>query len=1315
MDGVRAGVFGLLVALLFPSGCAQEVGLIDRTQPGLMKKSVLEGEWLLRRTVIDVPYDAGYTFIGESEDAMRVTFDVQKDFLIVMRSHPLVENTPDSTPVAVFAIKKHADILREYNAATGEQSNVLVENTTDRAWYERDFIRVDWSKNLVTNFSFWIEQLEQEPVGFFVEDAADENRPLLGVKESNGGWRDYQSSQAIQGLESADYLDVVTKMFVKPETFLVEDWDGSLLIEPACWYYLNYDCAPGIITIRSAFLKVDASTTDYEPLSFPDNSVARDKEGKPIRVKWNAQGDRERITKEDEILRGDASAGNRGDSSPDNPYGTDDGSVVRLPFFDKFGYFRTERFGYDEAYGEVHSDRIFLINRWNIWEKSHDETGALLPYAERGYRPIVYYLSPDFPAGMRASAQSVIDQWNDSLRETVRELTGVAPPRLFELRDNTRNVDAETGALKRRGEVIGDLRYSHLYLVSEPTRAGLLGYGPAAADPMTGEIVAADAYIYGAVAKEVAAKGRDIVELMNGKLSPEEFALGENIKQYLATLKAGGSSSAKPSRKAIEAFADSHRGAAPPKPSGARSKFAPKGPSKPGDFKMKGIEKLKRPAGWASSRLQLVRNTPVETLLTGDKHLRVMKGMGLVSPQAAGGALPEAIMKHVSPASWASMERRKLSLEHFRSFSRRNMMMATFFDDAVAGLALKHKDTDSKDLLNILTEDIIMSTAEHEVGHTLGLRHNFEASTDALNYHDDYWTLRGDNPQPMTAMTDAESKGQLREYQYSSIMDYHGRFNTDTQGLSHYDRAAIKFGYGQLVEAFENPVNEPMLSLVDYGNDQYDRPFTLDKVLRELRHYTKIPGMLGGVANISKRKNVPYTNHVASLMGLGEEASYEAQLTGDAPYNSVEVPYRFCSDEYVDGTATCHAFDLGADAYEFVDDTIQRYWTYYWFNNFQRDRVFFDQWDYMDRMWWRYFAFILNSYQNWVFDQWFRAETWDWVAETPETWGVENKPWTKALDGGLVKTAAVMKGMTFIQQVLALPEPGAYMYDFDDGYYWAFHPSSLPPCDGVWAFNTSDWCSDANLELGQGRHLYSIYDWESGYYFYERLKWVGTFYDKLLALDVLTNPATLFLGVESAESIDEWAISMYLTFPKEIQRIFGGIAADRFDMFAGVIEEDNWTYVPPDPFAEAPAEPVVEPPAPVDPATSFTIQLYGLWYGMAWLNANYDNSFNNFAKIWLEGSGEALVPVDPASLIRFENPFNNRVYVTMPASGEATYGVGQLMLEQANAHKALWEASATDPAADPDTTDYYKWKVDNITENIEVVRGLYDLYGYLYF
>jgi hypothetical protein len=625
------------------------------------------------------------------------------------------------------------------------------------------------------------------------------------------------------------------------------------------------------------------------------------------------------------------------------------------------------------------------------------------------------------------------------------------------------------------------------------------------------------------------------------------------------------------------------------------------------------------------------------------------------------------------------------------------------------------KDKDSEFIFEELASDIFRSTAEHEVGHTLGLRHNFEGSSDALNYHPEYWALRGANPQPMAPMTQAESEGRLREYQYSSIMDYAGRFNTDTAGLGLYDIAAIRFGYGQLVEVFDTPPSDPLLDVVDYG-ESFDRPFDMNTVLRQLRHYTQIPSIMGGVANIGSRHSIPYTKKVAQLMGTPQSNAYEAQLTGEAPWSNWAVPFRFCSDEYLFGTDSCYVYDLGADSYEVVTDAIDRYYNYYWFNNFKRERIFFDEWDYMDRMWWRYFGFIHNAHQNWVFDQWFLADTWESLRYDAELNGIEDVTWTKALDGGLVQSAAVMEGYTWLNQILALPEPGAYMFDFDEGYYWAFDSGELPICEEEWAYDTEEWCTDANLYLGQdSRYLYSIYDWESGYYFYERLRWIGSFYDKLLALDAITNPNTYFLGVQSAESIDEWAISMYGSFPKEIRKMFGGIAADRFDLYAGVIEEETWGYQAPDPFATQAELFAMQDYGAVDPSTSFTIQLYTLWYGLAWLNANFDNSFADLSKIWLVDGVDHIGVDDPAKLTTFLSPLNDRTYAAIKSSNIDSFGTGALMIERANEFKQLWVDSAMDPEFDQSWTEYYEWQMQNITENMEVVRGLHELYGMLYF
>jgi len=1301
------------------TSCAQEVGLIDRTQAGLLSKAIFEGEWFMRRTVIDAPYDVGYTFIGEQDETVRLRWEIQKDLLVAYRVHPFVAGTDQLAPVAAFSIKAHVDVQREYNAATGEQTNVLSENTTDRQWYDREYVRVDWSKNLVTNFYFTVDLLELQPIAYASEDKDDADRLLIGQLQDDGSWIDVQDPEAHKDLDHGEYIDVVTRVFVQPEEIWVEDWDGTAYPEPACWYYLTSDCQPGVVTIRNSFLKVDAAISgDYAPLHYPDNALARDEAGDPIRVRWNAEGNRERLTGETTSGTKPGSAASGGDGGATDPYSAGgDSSYVRVPWFDAFGFFRTERFGFDPDYGEIESARVFQINRWNLWEKSRDESGALLPFAERGARKIVYYLSPDFPANMRAAAQRAVDQWDEVLRETMTELTGADPGRVFELRDNSRAVDPETGAVISRGEVNGDLRYSHLYWVSSPIRVGILGYGPAAIDPLTGEILAADAYVYGSVVREVAVRGRDIVDLVNGRLDPAEVATGSNVTAYAAGLGDTASQRQTPSAEEIARFAREHRGAGPSDSARApRGKRPPKRPS-PGSAAARtrpGMERLKRPAGWARSQISRVRGSGIEELLLGNGEVQRHFGFGGPGPNGDPMGMTAANRSWASPVRWASSNHVRQQRERFRRFTKKNMYMASFVDDAVAGAAIELKDTPREEIIDILAQRIFRSTAEHEVGHTLGLRHNFEGSSDALNYHPEYWALRGANPTPLAPMTQIERDGKLREYQYSSIMDYAGRFNADTAGLGRYDRAAIAFGYGGLVEVFDDTPDEPLVEVYDVGDGTWDKAYTLDEVLRGYRHYTKIPQMFGGVAGLGARHLVPWDAQTATLSGKQASEAYIAQLTGDAPWRYEAVPYRFCSDEYEGASATCYAFDLGADSYEIVTDAIDRYNAYYWFNNFKRDRVFFDEWDYMDAMWWRYFMFIHTGFQNWVFNQWFAADGWEWLRDDPAAWGIEDAPWAEAIDAGGAATAAMKEAVTFLNEVIARPEPGAYWYDFDEGYYWSFATDVLPICETEWSYYSEEWCSDMNLQLGEGRWFTSIYDWESGYYFYERLRWVGTFWDKLLALETMTNPDTFFLGVASSESFDAWAINMYVAFPKELQKIFGGIAADRFDLFAGVVEEEGYTYLAPNPFATgAEAQQYVDYGA-VDPSTSFTVQLYALWYGMAFMNANYDNTFNDGAKIWLVGSGEAIEPADPGDVVEFADPWNQRRYAAVVNEDPDAFSVGQIMIERANLLLEEYETIVAD-GWDEETVEYYKWRVTSFVENIEVVRGLYDLYGYLYF
>ena len=122
--------------MLCLSACAG-IDDIDRTQPGKLKKSALAGEWHYRQTVVDVPYTAGMTFIGEQSILERIRWEISEDRLTAYRSYERVEDSErpsdlpgvdyQGAPVAAFPILSHFDVQRVYNEATGEQTNVIVE------------------------------------------------------------------------------------------------------------------------------------------------------------------------------------------------------------------------------------------------------------------------------------------------------------------------------------------------------------------------------------------------------------------------------------------------------------------------------------------------------------------------------------------------------------------------------------------------------------------------------------------------------------------------------------------------------------------------------------------------------------------------------------------------------------------------------------------------------------------------------------------------------------------------------------------------------------------------------------------------------------------------------------------------------------------------------------------------------------------------------------------------------------------------------------------------------------------------------------
>ncbi|MBW2263253.1 MAG: hypothetical protein JRG91_14890 [Deltaproteobacteria bacterium] len=274
----------MVVCAMFLATCAEKRPPINRVQPNVAAKVDFDGEWYYQQTVVDLDTSANYTTVGDNAfwNMERIRWDIQEDFLYARRSFEWVENSDntsfnleqahsrytgatmyeDGTPymgavVAAYKIESHFDIRREYNPTTGEELNIIIEDSVDRPWHEREFMRVDWSQNLATDFDFDYfyyakGELIIDPIPYYVqENGPEEYQPVFDRKEDGDLY----------------YFDVVQQLTVHPATTYYERYGREV---PVCWFFVDagVDCATTVLTVRSSFLQVDDEGEDFEPLEF---------------------------------------------------------------------------------------------------------------------------------------------------------------------------------------------------------------------------------------------------------------------------------------------------------------------------------------------------------------------------------------------------------------------------------------------------------------------------------------------------------------------------------------------------------------------------------------------------------------------------------------------------------------------------------------------------------------------------------------------------------------------------------------------------------------------------------------------------------------------------------------------------------------------------------------------------------------------------------------------------------------------------------------------------------------------------------------
>ncbi|KUE80525.1 hypothetical protein ATO46_16280 [Aeromonas schubertii] len=473
-----------------------------------------------------------------------------------------------------------------------------------------------------------------------------------------------------------------------------------------------------------------------------------------------------------------------------------------------------------------------------------------------GKATIDYYLSDTF---FKPENKLFLDVTLDSVRHINQSLAGTGVPPL-----NIVNPSAPAG------RQVGDLRVSMINLIDRPLANGLLGYGPSVANPLTGEIVKAHVNQYSGVIKTAVPRvWNDLARRFNRQ-----------------ELKADGIMSGIDFAKLAD-------------PANAMKASV--------DLSEQQVAQVEK--SFTQQPLRKEQATLGITQTTQDSDLKTLAKANAerLKRWSENNAFGEE-------AIWVSATSKGL-------VSGIDYQDASLYEDDAKTRMKKWKALDEgqrERISTAISAHMYRSTLVHELGHNLGLRHNFAGSRDKKNFY---------SPE------EAKSLGLQHVPAYSSIMDYAASEFDELPIFGPYDRAALRFAYARQLEV---PYGEAPKD--GEGKPTGPRPavlLPLDEL--DLAYLNSNPAV-----------NYGQLNAVKTLLDKGEllsswqslDNSFQEQLKKGS---LARKPYDFCTDGNVSLNSNCKRFDEGTNLAEIMAFRRQNYVDSYERRNTRLDKQEF--WD----------------------------------------------------------------------------------------------------------------------------------------------------------------------------------------------------------------------------------------------------------------------------------------------------------------------------------------------------------------------------------
>jgi hypothetical protein len=1384
----------LAALILLGAGCAQDVGDIDRTQPDKIDKEIFEDndEWYMTQTVTDTDFQgSGPVFPGLESPLKRIRWEITEEFLYAYSTTSPQEGLHDGKipedkkklgAVAVFPITSHFDVQRQYNASTGEPTNVIVEDRSDRPWYEREYMRVDWSANLVDgngNLTANLGQLSSVAYDLPQESGhVHPNRTRIGE----------------------NYLDVTVRYAFEPDPI-------------QCAMNLGIDarayCNAGKVSVRTSFKRItDEMKADFEPTVLNDERELTDEDGDQImtdQVYAEEQGYTMEVKCNETTLDYMRSNGDTGESC----------TPASFDYFGRFGYFRTKRVDYNEDRRNKDAQRNYYAQRWDIWETIEGQAEP---------QPVVFHLNAQYPRDMIPAAKEVQRQWDEAMKKAVRlkarsqgygydgsieqvtdrletvgetladnpellEETTLRPEdveaykqgKMFYIRKNScmpgplaewrenyggareadrkdvpglfsqalQGTDGDSMTerlwkldLQQRIQLCadlewatapresaeaqftyqrrGDIRYSFFNWVRED-HGYWSGYGPSSADPTTGEIISADANYAGTPLRERSQEAADLIQYMNGKLENQQIRFGSHIHDYLQNVDQK-QQSLNPGELPDEFQRELDRRNLRTSPSEDYDEL-PDMEDLPDKLKKLGPEGFERKFDEVSRRIEQVKQSDTrftefyenptiknELMKSGQMQMMVNStARERFGKEPSDSELHQAYLDVVTPNRLHQQQR-----QSEKWMAENNILSTNALRRAVEGLATYRgaaeyfKGMDREEIVRYFEENLFIGTQLHEVGHTMGLRHNFEASRDALNWHDEYWKLQKEaetNPDVvkpegeevpeekqtvygLTGPLAAEITGNEdvryvneEEFQQASIMDYTADMTGRFAGLGKYDQAAINFAYADHVEVWEDFQKPNRLSFDKFTAD-YSR---LPELYGDAITGNDVDGSEEFAAGVDfmleRRKWIPIDKAVERRKAGIQKNTELAQKWWDgpgarpndpAPYVPNTVPYDFCSDYKAGISLGCDTFDHGGN-----DDEVVRH-------AFNKYRFLQPFWRYKGQdidLGFPYGSLLASRYQSRVIRTLQIAERPFRYFSIYEWYGYDLGDYQENL------RAASIGALNFYAELMAMPEPGRYcMYDeadfrADPNWYYDLENTYVPA-----NYHAQEGQCDDPLEIERGEGQFYNYELTDEYHY--RVRRVGSYIDKSLAALSFFNISANWVNSDYLTDLRANNITFYSLFKEEMLNWLGDmIIGKSTGYFAGDIvdedgEGDDKRYIPPeivnlDQYEQDGGQTtqIRDQTPKVLTQFGFNEQLQTLAGAMivnsSWQDRSVD--FRQYLKVIRQEEDKQAFDED-TEIATFTHPITNVIYKSPQTADDKSIGVE--VIERANNMKEEWQYAA---------------------------------------